>query len=41
MLNSRKLLREESVEHKDLNYNKFAKFKVRVNKEILEKGTGK
>ena len=40
-MNSRRLLREESVEHKDLKYNKFAKFKARINKEILEKGTGK
>lgn len=41
ILNSRKLLREESVEHRDPKYNRFAQNKRRYNQEILEKGTGK
>lgn len=40
-LNSRLLLREESVEHTNKNYHIFAKNKRRVNQEILEHGMGK
>lgn len=41
VLNSRKLLREESNEHRDPRYNRFAQNKRRVNQEIMDHGTGK
>lgn len=48
VLNSRRLLREESVEHRDQkynrfthNYNRFAQNKRRINQDLLEHGTGK
>lgn len=41
MLNSRRLLREESVEHRDPKYKRFAKLKQLINRDILEKGSGK
>lgn len=41
ILNSRRLLREESTEHTNKCYNIFAKNKRIINQEILEKGTGK
>jgi Formin Homology 2 Domain len=34
-------LREESVEHRDPKYNRFAQNKRRYNQELLETGTGK